>query len=188
MSGWVKVGQCSKECGVGTQVERRSMIRQDWGGGDACGATERTVSCHVKPCPSDCVPGAWTPWSVCSQPCGNGTQTRTRPIERALSDGGAPCTGMTETLVCNPHKCTERDCSHVQCLVDLTTKRITIQHDKHETNGWHHFCRKDVTAVNDCRCTCTHKTEEFDPFKRTAHHAHMARVQAGISWYEESQV
>lgn len=55
--------------------------------------------------PSDCQVGQWSSWGSCSKPCGGGTQTRTRPLVKPASNGGAPCPSLVETQNCNIEAC-----------------------------------------------------------------------------------
>ena len=54
----------------------------------------------------NCVWSNFTEWSLCSVPCGNGTQTRGRSVITLAQNGGTNCTGdATETTPCNPDPC-----------------------------------------------------------------------------------
>ena len=170
VSDWTEVGTCTKSCGTGGQKQRRRVLVQEWGGGVACSAhpLERMLPCNSQPCPANCVPGTWLAWSKCTAPCGGGTQQRSRPVAHAAQYGGKPCNMLTENLRCNEHKCMLRDCSHVRCLMaqvevgGLPGFMVKVSHDKSELNGWHHTCGR-VAKTNDCRCTCKHTVNEWDP-------------------------
>lgn len=55
----------------------------------------------TKTCVIDCQPKAtWNDWGACSTRCGKGTQIRTRDVGVQAANGGAPCTGMSETRAC----------------------------------------------------------------------------------------
>ena len=58
----------------------------------------------------DCIWGEHGEWSTCSDTCGGGTKTRTRPEATPASNDGAPCTGSaTETGQCNTDACPGRN-------------------------------------------------------------------------------
>jgi hypothetical protein len=54
-------------------------------------------------CPVNCVPGAWSAWSACSEPCGGGSRSRSRSVTTPTC-GGSPCV-PTEVEACNTHGC-----------------------------------------------------------------------------------
>ncbi|XP_019630099.1 PREDICTED: thrombospondin type-1 domain-containing protein 7A-like [Branchiostoma belcheri] len=94
------------------------------------------LDCHV-PCPSDCVPGQWGPWSTCSKPCGSagGRQTRTRNIIAHPGGDGKLCPpkpDLTESRPCNEWGCTKyswmmgewRDCK-LQRGITYSPRNIT---------------------------------------------------------------
>lgn len=53
----------------------------------------------------DCAMDEWSEWSICTAPCGGGTQYRTRAILRQGNEGGAQCGPTTETRACNQTPC-----------------------------------------------------------------------------------
>ena len=54
----------------------------------------------------DCEWDDFREWSVCSQTCGGGVQTRTRSTKTQAEFGGHPCTGFkTDTQACNTDFC-----------------------------------------------------------------------------------
>ena len=54
----------------------------------------------ITPCAQNCVVTEFTPWSDCTNTCGNGTQTRTRRVVIPSSRGGWECPPLSETRVC----------------------------------------------------------------------------------------
>ncbi|KAL5248468.1 hypothetical protein ACHWQZ_G017606 [Mnemiopsis leidyi] len=110
--GWSSYGgwsECTKPCGTGTQTRTRTCTNPapQYGGADCTGTAEETQNCNTHPCPID---GGWSGYgglSLCTKPCGTGTQTRTRTCTNpAPQYGGADCTGTAEeTLNCNTHPC-----------------------------------------------------------------------------------
>ncbi|XP_033830993.1 adhesion G protein-coupled receptor B1-like [Periophthalmus magnuspinnatus] len=128
IKGWANWGRwsvCSQECGGGVQVRSRSCQPNE----AACeGTVEEGRSCNPQPCigkerskssglraivgarrddvqglvanPIDSQADAWTPWSACSQTCGEGWQSRTRVC--ATSAFSTQCIGpLKETRPCN---------------------------------------------------------------------------------------
>jgi len=62
-----------------------------------------------------CQWAAWSGWGTCSASCGPGSQSRTRDIAQAPSDGGAPCSGQAQA---------HRDCIASPCTTStLSTSR-----------------------------------------------------------------
>lgn len=55
--------------------------------------------------PSDCSVSAWTPWSLCTKPCGTGSQYRIRNVLKNAANGGAPCPSLIENQECNKQAC-----------------------------------------------------------------------------------
>jgi hypothetical protein len=54
---------------------------------------------------NDCLVGNWTSFSTCTQPCGGGTQTRTRTVIQNKSGNGKSCPNLKETQDCNTEVC-----------------------------------------------------------------------------------
>ncbi len=53
----------------------------------------------------NCQMGNWGAWGTCTQPCGGGQHTRTRPVLVAQAGRGTPCGDTSETAACNPQAC-----------------------------------------------------------------------------------
>lgn len=53
----------------------------------------------------DCEVSAWGPWSTCSAECGSGNMVRTRTVNRAPRNGGAPCPDQAQTRGCYGNRC-----------------------------------------------------------------------------------
>jgi len=104
-NNWSDWGECSKECGGGTQTRTKQVIKPQIGLGEACGETVQTRECNTNPCPIDCVVGAWGEWSNCTRDCGGGEQNRNRTIVVQPQYGGKECPPLVETRECNKNPC-----------------------------------------------------------------------------------
>ena len=105
VSEWEPSGECSAECGPGTQTWIRSVTKQAKYGGADCPALEETRACNLGPCPVDCEM-EWGAWGVCSKPCGTGSQTRSTQAKTPAAHGGAACPAVqTQSRKCNTHRC-----------------------------------------------------------------------------------
>lgn len=100
-TAWDPWSPCTKTCGVGQQTRSRRIHRPAQYNGTSCGTLKETRSCNTHTCPVDCQVGNWTKYSVCTQTCGSGTQSRTRPIIVAPRMGGAECPTVFEDRKCN---------------------------------------------------------------------------------------
>ncbi|XP_076801655.1 uncharacterized protein LOC143446071 isoform X1 [Clavelina lepadiformis] len=70
-STWSSWSECSRTCGEGRRISRRSCVN-----GDTCkGEDERRERCNLGSC-SKCK--GWTGWSKCSKSCNRGVRTRSR--------------------------------------------------------------------------------------------------------------
>jgi hypothetical protein len=107
VSDW-SAGECSQECGGGTQKMTRKIEAQPQGGA-ACPPLVSERSCNEQPCPVDCKLSPWGGWSSCSSDCGGGIRQRLRDIVRPAKHQGTPCGETSETEPCNVQAC-EADC------------------------------------------------------------------------------
>ena len=102
---WTTTGRCSRTCGGGRVLQRRTVKTWPYCGGRACPSYNspqrmRYVSCNTQCCRVNCA-WTWNAWSACSG-CGISTQTRTVRILRNPSCGGTRCpTIRSETRSCN---------------------------------------------------------------------------------------
>eukprot|EP01084_Bolivina_argentea_P215706 366276_1 len=91
------------------QNQEKSVVEPAVNGGN-CDlnpeVTEQQIECNTQPCPQpiDCVV-SFGEWSLCSQPCGDGIETRTGTIETQPENGGAACPALTEEQHCNFGAC-----------------------------------------------------------------------------------
>ncbi|XP_063690486.1 uncharacterized protein LOC134823063 [Bolinopsis microptera] len=110
--GWSEYGEwseCSVPCGGGSQSRTRTCTNPAplHGGAECAGDSTETQPCNTESCP---INGGWSnygDWSVCSVPCGGGSQSRTRTCTNpAPLHGGAECAGdSTDTQPCNTESC-----------------------------------------------------------------------------------
>lgn len=105
VSDWGSFSSCTRFCGGGTQSRSRTVVTSPANGGTPCPALTETRNCNDEPCPVDCVVTAWSDWSPCSEPCGGGTQNRTRSVTTSPAFGGSPCPSLTESQSCNSDPC-----------------------------------------------------------------------------------
>ena len=104
---WSEWGECSEECGGGTQTSTFTRTRGPEHGGKACpDPTTKTRECNTEACtPVDCQ-GNWSEWGECSEECGGGTQTSTFTRTRGPEHGGKACPDpTTKTRECNTEAC-----------------------------------------------------------------------------------
>lgn len=103
---------CSKACGGGTQT--RTVVCKDNDGNTVtdtqCTSQKLEVS---QSCNSNSCEGTfswnWSDWTICSQPCGNGTRSRQvfcadenkNPVDEELCTGNRP----SSQELCNTHAC-----------------------------------------------------------------------------------
>ena len=70
-----------------------------------------TTTCPpgTAPCaPTNCEVSKWSAWSKCSAACGGGSQSRSRTVTVAPSNGGDACPELSESQACNTHNCPVR--------------------------------------------------------------------------------
>ncbi|XP_077998339.1 uncharacterized protein LOC144451387 isoform X2 [Glandiceps talaboti] len=111
-SEWMAVGDCSAECGSGTQSYMRECnnpVPQN--GGQQCeGEVTMDKICNNGECPVDGVWSDWTPVGTCSVPCGSGTLAYIRSCSNPPpANGGLDCVGPTTK---------EEDCFLTPCPVN----------------------------------------------------------------------
>ena len=105
LNNWANAGGCSRTCGGGRILQRRSIRSGPSCGGRACPPSNspqrmRYVSCNTQCCRVNCA-WTWNSWSACYG-CGMSTQTRTVRILRNPSCGGTACPSRrSETRSCN---------------------------------------------------------------------------------------
>merc|ERR1719326_913160 len=101
--GWGEWGDCSADCGGGTQTRNLDSFTPLVGSGNDCVHSE-TRDCNMDACDADCVPGGWGDWGECSADCGGGTQTRNLASFTPLVGSGNDCV-HSETRDCNMDSC-----------------------------------------------------------------------------------
>lgn len=109
MSAWSDWEACSESCGVGMARRSRRVTRPGQASGRPCeGALKESKACMVTEClPVDCAWGAWGDWTACPRSCGGGMRHRSRMVEEAPRNGGAPCKprAKSEVQACNTKSC-----------------------------------------------------------------------------------
>jgi hypothetical protein len=105
VSEWSDHGKCSKKCGGGVVLQRRSVLTDPAHGGSGCPSLSRRFACNTQPCPDTSCPT--TPWqpavgSRCSKSCGGGE----RKMVRALVEPKPECKHiqLAKTVRCNAHR------------------------------------------------------------------------------------
>ena len=120
LSSWDEWGPCSQLCGKGNETRQRSILVQPKFGGKKCLSVKDSRDCFLEKCAKDCVLSAWSKWGIfakgvlqegnCSEPCGYGSQVRTRAIKSEATGLGARCSDLKETKQCLTKHCAI-DCS-----------------------------------------------------------------------------
>jgi len=113
LSDWSAWGDCTEECGGGSQTRTRNVTQQPSCGGVECEATTDSETCNLETCPpQDCEWSPWGDYSDCSADCDGGTKTRERSIQQESRGGGEPCReeDSSETNTCNTQPCKAIDC------------------------------------------------------------------------------
>ncbi|XP_065652931.1 uncharacterized protein LOC136071786 [Hydra vulgaris] len=110
---WNKL-ECSNTCGKGIHFLSRSCDnpRPSYNGQDCIGVSNYTEVCDNNIiCPLNGSWSFWSPWSLCSQPCGGGLHSRFRSCSNPVSKfGGHDCNGSVEEFT----NCTMCNCKSVK--------------------------------------------------------------------------
>jgi hypothetical protein len=101
---WNNWGSCSKTCGGGIQTRTKDTVTPAMYGG-TCPATVDTRGCSMEACPVDCLVSGWESWSACTAPCGGGSKSRARMIQRVARNGGKQCPALDQIDACNAVPC-----------------------------------------------------------------------------------
>jgi hypothetical protein len=108
MGDWSVYSGCDVSCGGGTETRSRSIDVDNLWGGVACPGLYDDRACNSEDCAIDCFAEAYEPWGDCSVSCAAGSQTATRTITTAASNGGALCDDNEQTAKtqgCNDGPC-----------------------------------------------------------------------------------
>nr|CAJ65510.3 HyTSR1 protein [Hydra vulgaris] len=110
LSEWFNFGNCSKECGEGTQLQIRTCTNPAPAfGGENCKdqLLSKILLCKIKECPVNGGFTKWSEFSECSASCGLGIKQRTRSCSNPVpAYGGEDCNGIRyETASCKTHEC-----------------------------------------------------------------------------------
>jgi len=161
VSDWLP-GECSKDCGGGTQQMTRSIDTQPEGGAK-CLPLSQMRRCNEQPCPVDCRMGTWSGWSSCSADCGGGIQERLRDVEQPMKHNGNPCGEVSETKACNVQSC-EADCELAEWTKFSTCSKACDGGTRQRVR----FIKTPATGQGEC--ASEHSAERMQ-FKKCATHA-----------------
>jgi len=106
---WGEFSSCVPKCGNGTQIRQRACTNpRPAHGGETCleqglGDDTEERPCNNGPCQQDGNWCEWSPWSLCSKTCGQGSRNRTRDCACPKAEnGGKVCPGSDlELKACN---------------------------------------------------------------------------------------
>ncbi|XP_062518538.1 uncharacterized protein LOC134193719 [Corticium candelabrum] len=105
---WSRWSSCSHSCDGGVRSRSRFCDNPSpSSGGQSCsGSRTSRESCNIIACPEGQW-SRWSGWSECSNPCGQGTQTRSRRCDSPSSKtSSSKCRGKnTDTLSCTGTQC-----------------------------------------------------------------------------------
>lgn len=122
VSKWEPWTTCSRTCGIGGQIRRRTITTKAANGGVICPVLSQQQTCNHSPCPVDCEVAGWAAWSTCTQSCGGGEQHRLRRIIKVFAFGGTRCPALEQKRECNPHNCA------INCVLDDWTAWSACSH------------------------------------------------------------
>mmetsp|Transcript_25160 Transcript_25160/g.72526 ORF Transcript_25160/g.72526 Transcript_25160/m.72526 type:complete len:487 (+) Transcript_25160:3-1463(+) len=161
-SNWGRWSECTKTCGNGKMTRLRSVsVQKDFGGKPCDGLPQDTKACDSSPCPGVCEWSEWGEWTKCTQTCGGGTRSRTRPKKSQAHDGGADCEGKgTMQEECSAKAC-PTDCKWMQwgdwyaCPVSCGSgwrSRVRVKQEAHDGG-------KDCTGEGKESSECTNPSQ-----------------------------
>jgi len=104
VGAWDPWGDCSQDCGGGTQSRTYGVTTHPAHSGKPCPTTPTQQLCNIDPCPVDC-DGSYGAWGPCSATCGGGEQHRTYAITKAAANGGSDCPALSQKQTCNADAC-----------------------------------------------------------------------------------
>jgi hypothetical protein len=106
VSKWTVWASCSKTCGGGSTLRKRTITKHATAGGGGCPALKQSKGCNETSCPIDCKVSEWSAWSKCDEPCGfSGVKKRTRNILVYQRHGGTACPHLAAKTHCNRLPC-----------------------------------------------------------------------------------
>lgn len=89
-------------------------------GGVPCPAIQDQEMCNLSPCEQPCQYGEWSELSSCTQQCGGGWQTRTRPIVQEALGSEHECVGIYDHERLQPQMCNEHVCPEgLECQTEM---------------------------------------------------------------------
>jgi len=163
VSDWNNWEVCSKTCGPGLQLRKRTILRTRSAGGRGYeGVIGEARGCHdTAACPkSDCVWGQWGQWSACT--ClpghGGGSRFRSRHISAWPQGGGRRCEAedLKEQEACNTGM-PESDCVDGQWGEWTAWTECTATCDGGTTTR----TRRVLVQANECGCPAPGKSKEI---------------------------
>jgi hypothetical protein len=107
VSDWDEWRACSKTCGGGKRIHKRTVLKSAKHGGFVCPNLEGEGACNTNNCPIDCKLSAWSAWpSACSKTCGaGGKKHSSRSVITAAAYDGASCEVKTRSIDCDEGPC-----------------------------------------------------------------------------------
>jgi hypothetical protein len=105
VTSWGEFGDCTKTCGTGLKVRRRTITWQSTSPGSVCPMLEEVKECNTEHCAIDCVVSNFGKWSTCDRTCGGGMQYRERRIITQPNHLGKPCQHLHSSRVCGKNAC-----------------------------------------------------------------------------------
>ncbi|XP_039248576.2 thrombospondin-1-like [Styela clava] len=179
-SYWSPWGPCSVSCGEGvnTRIRECNAPAPQLGGKDCEGASRENKVCFQPHCPIDGEWGPYSPYSLCSATCGEGTKERTRTCDNpAPMYGGKYCSGKeTDTVTCNDKPCpihgkwspwSKYGPCTASCGRGQKTRVRSCNNPAPEHGG--EYCEGDSSEVRDCKgdpCPIDGGWGPYTPFSR----------------------